>query len=166
MINEGDAWRLYPGPQRQAMEREYESFLDYIKDPELRQKLTPDYNLGCTRIPKSDRNYYQAVQLPNAHIVKGQIDRIEPNGVVMEHATALILRVTHEARSRSASAAPTVAATERFLARLGAAFPGTVWVGGCKNWYTSAQPTPVLWPFPQSAHKEFFDRAPLEDFEF
>src|SRR5207248_10903329 len=46
MINEGDAWRLYPGPQREAMEREYESFLDSIKDPELKQKRTPDYNLG------------------------------------------------------------------------------------------------------------------------
>jgi hypothetical protein len=33
--------------------------------------------------------------------------------------------------------------TEKFLARLGTAFPGTVWVGGCKNWYTSQQPTPV-----------------------
>src|SRR6185369_14988024 len=33
-INELDAWRLYPGPQRAAMEREYASFLDYIKDPE------------------------------------------------------------------------------------------------------------------------------------
>ena len=72
MINEGDAWRLYPGQQREAMEREYETFLDYIKDPELRENLTPDYNLGCTRIPKSDRNYYEAVQLPNAHIVKGR----------------------------------------------------------------------------------------------
>ena len=48
------------------MEAEYASFLDYIKDPGLREKLTPDYNLGCTRIPKSDRNYYEAVQLPNA----------------------------------------------------------------------------------------------------
>jgi cation diffusion facilitator CzcD-associated flavoprotein CzcO len=54
-INEGDRWRLYPGPQRDAMEREYASFLDYIKDPELRQKLTPDYNLGCTRIPNPTR---------------------------------------------------------------------------------------------------------------
>jgi cation diffusion facilitator CzcD-associated flavoprotein CzcO len=55
------------------MESEYRSYLDYIKDPELKKKLTPDYNLGCTRIPKSDKNYYQAVQLPNAHLVKGQI---------------------------------------------------------------------------------------------
>jgi hypothetical protein len=29
------------------------------------------------------------------------------------------------------------AATEKFLARLGTAFFGTVWVGGCKNWFTS-----------------------------
>jgi hypothetical protein len=33
MINEGDAWRLYPGPQRAAMEREYESFLDISRTP-------------------------------------------------------------------------------------------------------------------------------------
>ena len=56
-----------PGPQREAMEGEYRSYLDYIKDPALKDKLTPDYNLGCTRIPKSDKNYYEAVQLPNAH---------------------------------------------------------------------------------------------------
>ena len=93
MINEGDAWRLYPGPQREAMEREYRSYLDYIKDPDLKQKLTPDYNLGCTRIPKSDRNYYEAVQLPNAHIVKGHIDHIEPEGIVMADGTHVPLDV-------------------------------------------------------------------------
>ena len=92
MINDGDSWRLYPGPQREAMEREYRSYLDYVKDPELRQKLTPEYNLGCTRIPKSDRNYYQAVQLPNAHIVKGHVERIEPDGIVMADGTRVAAR--------------------------------------------------------------------------
>jgi hypothetical protein len=38
VINEGDAWRLYPGAQREAMESEYRSYLDYIKDPELKKK--------------------------------------------------------------------------------------------------------------------------------
>jgi cation diffusion facilitator CzcD-associated flavoprotein CzcO len=241
MINEGDRWRLYPGAQREAMEREYASFLDYIKDPELREKLTPDYNLGCTRIPKSDRNYYEAVQLPNAHIVKGGIERIAPDGVVMADGThvpldvlvyatgfdphaymrpmnvtglngmtvdeawqgriysyggialpgfpnllygpfapvnnvpvplgleqeiGVIMRLIAEARARRAAAAPTAAATEKFLARLDGAFPGTVWVGGCHNWYTSDQPNPVLWPFPQSDHKAFFEGVPVEDFEF
>ncbi len=28
------------------------------------------------------------------------------------------------------------------------------------------QPTPVLWPLPQSEHKAFFDPAPAEDFDF
>src|SRR5438045_1859390 len=62
--------------------------------------------------------------------------------------------------ARNAAVSPTVAATEKFLARLGTAFPGTVSVGGCKNWYTSQQPTPVLWPFPQSEHKAFFEQVP------
>jgi cation diffusion facilitator CzcD-associated flavoprotein CzcO len=243
MINEGDAWRLYPGPQREAMEREYRSYLAYIKDPELKKKLTPDYNLGCTRIPKSDKNYYEAVQLPNAHVIKGQIARIVPDGVVMADGThvkldvlvyatgfdahaymrpmdvtglngttidetwketiysyggialpgfpnlfmlygpfapvnnvpvplgldqeiACIMRLIAEARARHAAVAPTVAATDKFLAGLGTAFPGTVWVGGCKNWYTSEQPTPVLWPFPQSEHKAFFEQVPMDDFQF
>ena len=65
------------------MEREFKSYLECIRDPELKEKLTPDYNLGCTRIPKSDRNYYEAVQLPNAHIVKGEIARVVPDGIVM-----------------------------------------------------------------------------------
>ncbi|HEY1301178.1 MAG TPA: NAD(P)/FAD-dependent oxidoreductase, partial [Stellaceae bacterium] len=243
LINESDRWRLEPGAQRAAMEQEYRSYLDGIKDPELKQKLTPDYNLGCTRIPKSDRNYYAAVQLPNAHIVKGEIARIVANGVVMAdgsevpldvlvYATGFdphaymrpmrvtglggvtidqvwkdriysyggialpgfpnlfmlygpfapvnnvpvplgldqeigcIMRLIGEARARRAAVAPTAAATEKFLARLDTAFPGTVWVGGCKNWYTSRQPTPVLWPLPQNEHRAFFAAAPFEDFEF
>jgi cation diffusion facilitator CzcD-associated flavoprotein CzcO len=242
-INQFDRWRLQPGPQREAMEREYRSYLDCIADPELKRKLTPDYNLGCTRIPKSDRNYYQAVQLPNAHIVKGEIARIVPDGVVMadgsevgldvlvyatgfdvhaymrpmrvegqegvtidavwqdkiysyggialpgfpnlfllygpfapvnnvpvplglEQEIGCIMRLIGEARRRGAAVAPTRAATENFLARLGAAFPGTVWLGGCKNWYADQQGTPILWPLPQSAHRAFLAEVPAEDFEF
>ena len=243
MINEGDGWRLKPGPQREAMEREYRSYLDYIKDPELKKKLTPDYNLGCTRIPKSDKNYYEAVQLPNAHIVKGQIARIVPDGVVMADGThvkldvlvyatgfdahaymrpmnvtglngttideawkekiysyggialpgfpnlfmlygpfapvnnvpvplgldqeiACIMRLIGEARARGAAVAPTVAATEKFLARLGTAFPGDRLGRRLQNWYTGQQPTPVLWPLPQSEHKAFFEQVPVDDFQF
>jgi hypothetical protein len=84
----------------------------------------------------------------------------------LDQEIACIMRLIAEARARRAAVAPTVVATEKFLARLGAAFPGTVWVGGCKNWYTSRQPTPVLWPFPQSEHKAFFKAVPTEDFQF
>ena len=71
MINESDAWRLYPGPQREAMEREYRSYLDFIKDPELKEKLTPDYNLGCTRIPKSDKKLLRGGATPQCEHRQG-----------------------------------------------------------------------------------------------
>ena len=86
-IIKGDAWRLKPGPQRDAMQAEFRTYLDAVKDPELKKKLTPDYHLGCTRIPKSDQNYYAAVQLPNVHIVKGSVARIHPDGVEMADGT-------------------------------------------------------------------------------
>jgi cation diffusion facilitator CzcD-associated flavoprotein CzcO len=93
MISEADHWRLKPGPQREAMEREYRGYLDAIRDPELRHKLTPDYHLGCTRIPKSDRNYYEAVQQPNVHLEFGRIARIVPKGVEMADGTVRELDV-------------------------------------------------------------------------
>lgn len=241
-IIEADHWRLKPGPQRQAMEREYKKYLDVIKDPELRKKLTPDFHLGCTRIPKSDRNYYEAVQRPNVRIETGRIARIVPDGVEMADGTlreldvlvyatgfdahaymrplrvtglngatidevwknkiysyggialpgfpnlfmlygpfspvnnvpvpmgldqeiAYIMRLIAVARERQAAVAPTVAATEKFLARLGSAFPGTVWVG-CRNWYADQQGTPILWPLPQDAHKAFFAQIATEDLQF
>jgi cation diffusion facilitator CzcD-associated flavoprotein CzcO len=69
------------------METEFQSYLDDVRDPELKKKLTPDYHLGCTRIPKSDQNYYEAVQLPNVQVVKGAVARIHPDGVEMEDGT-------------------------------------------------------------------------------
>ncbi len=79
-----DQWRLKPGPQREAMQREFAGYLDVIKDPELKKKLTPQYHLGCTRIPKSDQDYYTAVQLPNVHIENRRIARIVPKGVELD----------------------------------------------------------------------------------
>ena len=241
LIIQADHWRLKPGPQRDAMEREYKNYLNAIKDPELRRKLTPDYHLGCTRIPKSDRNYYEAVQQPNVHLEFGRIARILPKGVEMtdgrfreldvlvyatgfdahgymrpmtvtglngvtieevwktriysyggialpqfpnlfmlygpfspvnnvpvplglEHEIGYIMRLIDIARRRRVTVAPTAAATEKFLARLGSAFPDTVWVG-CRNWYSDQQGTPILWPLPQEAHKVFFARVDMEDLQ-
>ena len=242
LIIEGDQWRLKPGPRREAMEREFKGYLDFIKDPELKRKLTPDYHLGCTRIPKSDRNYYEAVQLPHVEIVKGSIAKIVPNGIVMADGTlkeldvlafatgfdvhaymrpmnvtglngvtidqvwkdkifsysgialpdfpnlfllygpfspvnnvpvplgldqqiSYIMRLVDLVRKRGAAVAPTAAATERFLGRLRAAFPGTVWLG-CKNWYSDQEGTPILWPLPQDEHEALFARVVEEDLQF
>jgi cation diffusion facilitator CzcD-associated flavoprotein CzcO len=241
MINRMDRWRLKPGPQRQAMEREFASYLEAIRDPELKRKLTPTYHLGCTRIPKSDQNYYEAVQRPNVHIETGRIARIVPKGVELadgtvrvldvlvyatgfdthaymrpmkvtglngttidevwkdriysyggialpgfpnlymlygpfsplnnvpvplglDHEIGYIMRLIEMARDRRVAVAPTAAATEKFVARLDAALPETVWVG-CKNWYADQHGTPILWPLPQDEHRAFFANAASEDLQ-
>jgi cation diffusion facilitator CzcD-associated flavoprotein CzcO len=221
------------------MEREYRGYLEAIRDPELRAKLTPDYHLGCTRIPKSDRNYYEAVQQPNVRLEFGRIARIVPEGVEMadstvreldvlvyatgfdahgymrplnvtgidgmtidevwkskiysyggialpqfpnlfmlygpfspvnnvpvplglDHEISCIMGLIDVARHRRVTVAPTVAATEKFLARLDEAFPDTVWVG-CRNWYSDQRGTPILWPLPQDEHRAFFARVDMDD---
>jgi cation diffusion facilitator CzcD-associated flavoprotein CzcO len=242
LINVTDRWRLKPGPQREAMQREFAGYLDAIKDSELKKKLTPQYHLGCTRIPKSDQNYYAAVQLANVHIENRRIARIVSNGVVLddgtlsefdvlvyatgfdthtymrpmqvtglngttvdevwkerifsyggialpgfpnlfmlygpfsplnnvpvplglEHEIGYIMRLIKLARDRGAAIAPTVEATQKFVDRMDSAFPGTVWVG-CRNWYSDAGGTPILWPLPQDEHRMFFENIATEDFQF
>ncbi len=54
--------------------------LDTVKDPELKEKLTPNYQVLCKRLIMSD-DFYPAIQKPNADVVKTAIERIEPNGV-------------------------------------------------------------------------------------
>ncbi len=51
-----------------------------VKDPELREKLRPNYRAGCKRLIMSE-NFYAAIQRPNAKLVTEAIQRIEPTGV-------------------------------------------------------------------------------------
>jgi hypothetical protein len=98
---------------------------------------------------------------PNLYMLYGPFAPANnvPVPLGLDQEIACIVRLIAEVRARRAVVAPTVAATEKFLTRLGAAFPGTVWVGGCKNWYTGDQNTPVLWPLPQHEHQAFFDEV-------
>ena len=68
--------RFYARMERLCRENLEES----IKDPVLREKLRPDYKVGCKRLIMSDR-YYDAIQRSNAHLVTEGIDRIEELGV-------------------------------------------------------------------------------------
>lgn len=52
-----------------------------IDDQELREKLTPDYTLGCKRILLAD-NYYQAMKSPNLHLNTNGISSIDAHGIV------------------------------------------------------------------------------------
>lgn len=53
----------------------------YIKDPELRRKLTPTFKLGCKRVLLSN-NYYQALAQPNLEVVTDGIQKFTKDSVV------------------------------------------------------------------------------------
>ena len=51
-----------------------------VRDPELRERLRPDYQAACKRLVISS-DFYDAIQQPNAELVTEAIERIEPAGV-------------------------------------------------------------------------------------
>jgi cation diffusion facilitator CzcD-associated flavoprotein CzcO len=53
---------------------------DNVRDPELRERLRPDYRAACKRLIMAP-NFYDAIQRPNAELVTDKIDRIEAGGV-------------------------------------------------------------------------------------
>ena len=59
---------------------------DSIRDPELREKLRPNYRAACKRLVFS-AHYYDAVQQPAVYLENGAIERIEPAGVRMKDGT-------------------------------------------------------------------------------
>ena len=57
-----------------------EAGLARVRDPELRAKLTPDYEIGCKRLVISG-TFYDAVQQPQVEVVTEDIERVEATGV-------------------------------------------------------------------------------------
>lgn len=52
-----------------------------VSDPELRDKVTPDYTIGCKRILMSD-TYYPALTQPNVDVINLGIKEVTKTGVV------------------------------------------------------------------------------------
>jgi cation diffusion facilitator CzcD-associated flavoprotein CzcO len=52
-----------------------------ISDPELLEKVTPDYTIGCKRILPSNR-WYRALGAPNVELLTGGIERVTRTTVV------------------------------------------------------------------------------------
>ncbi len=52
-------------------------------DPELREKLTPDYRAGCKRITPTNA-YYPALTRDNVDLVTDPIAKVTPTGIVTE----------------------------------------------------------------------------------
>jgi cation diffusion facilitator CzcD-associated flavoprotein CzcO len=70
---------------RKLMERVEKLSLGYLEktvtDPDIRAKLTPDYQIGCKRILISD-DYYQAFNRANVSLATSAIDRATATGLV------------------------------------------------------------------------------------
>jgi cation diffusion facilitator CzcD-associated flavoprotein CzcO len=75
-------WRRRWRPQlRLRAEAAFRNLLETkIKDPMLRQKLTPNYPMGCKRQLVSDE-WYDTLLRPNVEVVDAPIERIEPEGI-------------------------------------------------------------------------------------
>ncbi len=52
-----------------------------VKDPVLREKLRPDYTVGCKRLIINS-TFYEGIQKPNADLVTEGIERIEERGII------------------------------------------------------------------------------------
>ncbi len=67
-------------PVLAAIHQTCEAYLETVADPELRERLRPDYRATCKRLVLSP-NFYEAIQRPNAHLVTEDIARVEREGV-------------------------------------------------------------------------------------
>jgi cation diffusion facilitator CzcD-associated flavoprotein CzcO len=65
-----------------------------VRDPALRERLTPDYLVGCKRVLLSD-DWYPAIQQPNVTLVHGAATAVTPRGVIgpdgVEHAADVLV---------------------------------------------------------------------------
>jgi len=77
----GSVGVVQDGYWRRSMAKGCREYLETVKDPELRRKLTPDYEPGCKRLILSNR-FYPTLQKENVDLVSESIDRIEPRGIV------------------------------------------------------------------------------------
>jgi cation diffusion facilitator CzcD-associated flavoprotein CzcO len=75
LMYQGSGWL-----RRKSEQQTKDYIAECIRDPELREKLIPDYPMGAKRILFSD-DYYQALDRDNVRVVTEPIDCIEPNGV-------------------------------------------------------------------------------------
>jgi cation diffusion facilitator CzcD-associated flavoprotein CzcO len=74
MVLEPRLLRLFEARARKHMEKQ-------VADPSLREKLTPDYSIGCKRILLSN-DWYPAITAPNAELVTDRIAQVEGNAIV------------------------------------------------------------------------------------
>lgn len=70
-----------PGWRRRAISQACRANLRTVRDPDLRRKLTPDYQPMCRRLVIS-AGFYRAMQRPDVELVTEAIDHVEQRGIV------------------------------------------------------------------------------------
>ena len=70
-----------PGWRRRLMSSACRANLRTVRDPDLRRRLTPDYQPMCRRLIMS-ADFYPAIQRPNVRLVDSAIDHVEQRGIV------------------------------------------------------------------------------------
>jgi len=72
-----------PRMEKVAMKVARDHLEKQVQDPDLREKLTPNYRMGCKRILVSS-SFYPALLQPNVELVTEKIVEVRPEGVVTE----------------------------------------------------------------------------------
>ena len=69
------------GPLMQNVEKAcLDNLENSVQDPELRERLRPNYRAGCKRLIFS-ADFYEAIQHPHATLVTSGIESVEPTGI-------------------------------------------------------------------------------------
>jgi cation diffusion facilitator CzcD-associated flavoprotein CzcO len=112
-----------------------------VKDPALREKLTPHFQFGCKRILVSD-DYWASFERENVELVTDPIDRIEREGIVtkdgVRHDADAIVLATGFAVGLAAAPFPVTGRGGRLLDdawRGGAVAYKGMTVSGFPNWF-------------------------------
>ena len=77
---------LHPGLMAIARRWALKHIDSQISNPDLRQKLTPDYEIGCKRILLSN-DYYPALDQPNVNVITDDVQEVTGKGVVTSDGT-------------------------------------------------------------------------------
>lgn len=75
-----------PGWRRTMLGAACRANLRTVRDPELRRRLTPDYQPMCRRLVIS-AGFYRTMKRPNVSLVDAAIDRVEARGIVTADGT-------------------------------------------------------------------------------
>lgn len=104
-----------------------------VKDPKLRAKLTPDYQIGCKRILKS-QDYYPALTRENVHLETTGITKVGHNYVELSDTRQIELDALVFATGFEAA---DLAVAHRIFGRMKTSL-GEQWMDGMQAYATTA----------------------------